>query len=226
MRTGKFCIGLSGPDTNLAELMSGNNGNNKKERAQTKWTFIFESDQVPEKFKAGDVIVSQQLRTRSAFSACDASGHVTRVVAVLLQSVSYDQSDYPTILNFHHNGHDAPFKSITSVRGDMRPAVSGEQPRNPPDLRGYQFLPQCVVLNAKLCACLTLYAAVSGQAVLEMVFDEDLFSQTPPNSFYPLMHGTSLPRSMPRAVTRWARAAWSDLMVRVCLGAAREMMSG
>ena len=41
--------------------MSGNNGNNKKERAQTKWTFIFESDQVPEKFKAGDVIVSQAL---------------------------------------------------------------------------------------------------------------------------------------------------------------------
>jgi hypothetical protein len=41
--------------------MSGNNGNNKKERAQTKWTFIFESDQVPEKFKAGDVIVSQPL---------------------------------------------------------------------------------------------------------------------------------------------------------------------
>ena len=94
MLSGKFCIGLSGPDTNLAELMSGKNGNNKKERAQTKcdsshysltfltfcshfrttylrfglifcwkmpirWTFIFESDQVPERFKAGDVIVRQ-----------------------------------------------------------------------------------------------------------------------------------------------------------------------
>lgn len=43
----------------------------------------------------------------------------------LVQSVTFDQSDYPTILNFHLNGHDAPFKSITSVRGDMRPAASG-----------------------------------------------------------------------------------------------------
>ena len=128
LRAGKFCIGLSGPDTNLAALMSGANGNNKKERAQTKWTFIIESDQVPERFKAGDVI-----------------------------SVSYDQSDYPTILNFHQNGHEAPFKSITSVRGDMRPAVS-----------------------------------VSGQATLEMVFDEDRFSQTPPANFYPLMHAREM----------------------------------
>lgn len=92
---GTFCIGLSGPDSNLAEMMQGFNGNNKKERAQTKWTFIFESDKTSEKFSAGDVV-----------------------------SVSYDQSDYPTILNFHLNGHDAPFKSITSVRGDMRPAIS------------------------------------------------------------------------------------------------------
>lgn len=56
---------------------------------------------------------------------------MTSAVVSLLQSVSYDQSDYPTILNFHHNGHDAPFKSITSVRGDMRPAVSGELRPNP-----------------------------------------------------------------------------------------------
>ena len=67
--TGKFCIGLSGPDTNLAELMNGNNGNNKKERAQTKWTFIFESDQVQEKFKAGDVIVSQTCTQRTTSAA-------------------------------------------------------------------------------------------------------------------------------------------------------------
>ena len=46
--------------------MSGNNGNNKKERAQTKWTFIFESDQVSEKFKAGDVIVSPLLSWRTS----------------------------------------------------------------------------------------------------------------------------------------------------------------
>ena len=55
------------------------------------------------------------------------------------------------------NGHEAPFKSITSVRGDMRPAVS-----------------------------------VSGQATLEMVFDEDRFSQTPPANFYPLMHAREM----------------------------------
>ena len=54
---GKFCIGLSGPDTNLAEMMPGFNGNNKKERSQTKWTFIFESDAISEKFKSGDIVV-------------------------------------------------------------------------------------------------------------------------------------------------------------------------
>jgi hypothetical protein len=141
---GKFCIGLSGPDTNLAELMSGNNGNNKKERAQTKWTFIFESDQVPERFKAGDVIVSQPAASRCLLQIWSVpprslppplpllSAFLPRLtqrrapLPLLLQSVSYDQSDYPTILNFHQNGHEAPFKSITSVRGDMRPAVSGE----------------------------------------------------------------------------------------------------
>jgi hypothetical protein len=141
---GKFCIGLSGPDTNLAELMSGNNGNNKKERAQTKWTFIFESDQVPERFKAGDVIVSQPAASRCLLQIWSVpprslppplpflSVFLPRLtqrrapLPLVLQSVSYDQSDYPTILNFHQNGHEAPFKSITSVRGDMRPAVSGE----------------------------------------------------------------------------------------------------
>ena len=50
--------------------MSGNNGNNKKERAQTKWTFIFESDQVPEKFKAGDVIVSPRVHSDEISILC------------------------------------------------------------------------------------------------------------------------------------------------------------
>ena len=53
------------------------------------------------------------------------------------------------------------------------------------------------LLITKLCACLpacvTSCVSVSGQATLEMVFDEDLFSQTPPGNFYPLMHGKSCP---------------------------------
>eukprot|EP01043_Picozoa_sp_COSAG02_P130482 COSAG02_NODE_68160_length_251_cov_0.677632_1_plen_45_part_10 len=43
-------------------------------------------------------------------AANDANDKMTSAVVPLLQSVSYDQSDYPTILNFHQNGHDAPFK--------------------------------------------------------------------------------------------------------------------
>lgn len=114
--------------------------------------------------------------------------------------MSYDQSDYPTILNFHHNGHDAPFKSITSVRGDMRPAVSGELGTHDSVPRAHHLMldGHCststrVALTDVCCvgsACLPDFCApVSGQATLEMVFDEDLFSQTPPGNFYPLMHG-------------------------------------
>ena len=47
------------------------------------------------------------------------------------------------------------------------------------------------VLAACVAVGLGYAAAVSGQATLEMVFDEDLFSQTPPGNFYPLMHGTT-----------------------------------
>jgi hypothetical protein len=138
--------------------------------------------QVP---RPGGPLWLNQQRCRSsskpAISWCGARTN-TCIVPVLnaqsyrVQSVTYDQSDYPTILNFHLNGHDAPFKSITSVRGDMRPAASSTDVN----------LSRVLAAPGYDCSFVT---AVAGGAILELAFDEDLFTQTPPGNFYPLMHG-------------------------------------
>lgn len=95
---GKFCVGLSGAECSLNEALGGAGLPSKAPGGQRSMAFVIESDKSAEQFKPGDIV-----------------------------SVTFDQSDYPTILNFHLNGHDAPFKSITSVRGDMRPAASVER---------------------------------------------------------------------------------------------------
>ena len=61
-------MGLSGPETNLAELMQGAGSVSKKEQAQSKWSFTFESDNVSEKFKSGDVIVRFLLHHNSVYA--------------------------------------------------------------------------------------------------------------------------------------------------------------
>lgn len=113
------------------------------------------------------------------------------VLIVRAQSVSYDQSDYPTILNFHLNGHDAPFKSITSVRGDMRPAISGKV-ASPAQWHSITILISISLRSSGAHIASRSYrgrTAVSDEATLELVFDEDFFGQAPPHNFFPLMHG-------------------------------------
>eukprot|EP01052_Picozoa_sp_SAG31_P033643 SAG31_NODE_3829_length_3842_cov_124.370558_2_plen_98_part_00 len=79
------------------------------------------------------------------------------------QSVTFDQSDYPTILNFHLNGHDQPFKSITSVRGDMRPAASGASLHGLPRVR---VRVRCVLMGRLLPDVLWIMVPLQSRGVL------------------------------------------------------------